>query len=309
MIARKVPDAYNTNSLDFRHAVGRRVEIDRTKSFRRRKFGMGKLNVAIADDNERMLGLLGDIIRSDEDLEVVGTAKDGEEACKMIKDKEPDVVLLDIVMPKLDGLGVLDKIKHDTSIKKYPSFIMISAIGNEKITENAFIYGADYYIMKPFDNDMVISRIKQVKQHTEIPKSSEKRKISAYEKYEKKEEKAVRNLEADVTDIIHEIGVPAHIKGYQYLREAIMMSVEDVEKLNAITKILYPMIAKRYQTTPSRVERAIRHAIEVAWSRGKMDTIDKLFGYTINNGKGKPTNSEFIALIADKIRLDYKHAE
>lgn len=270
---------------------------------------MGKLNVAIADDNERMLGLLGDIIRSDEDLEVVGTAKDGEEACKMIKDKEPDVVLLDIVMPKLDGLGVLDKIKHDTSIKKYPSFIMISAIGNEKITENAFIYGADYYIMKPFDNDMVISRIKQVKQHTEIPKSSEKRKISAYEKYEKKEEKAVRNLEADVTDIIHEIGVPAHIKGYQYLREAIMMSVEDVEKLNAITKILYPMIAKRYQTTPSRVERAIRHAIEVAWSRGKMDTIDKLFGYTINNGKGKPTNSEFIALIADKIRLDYKHAE
>ncbi len=114
-------------------------------------------------------------------------------------------------------------------------------------------------------------------------------------------------MEADVTDIIHEIGVPAHIKGYQYLREAIMMSVDDIEMLNSITKILYPTIAKRYQTTPSRVERAIRHAIEVAWSRGKMDTIDELFGYTINNGKGKPTNSEFIALIADKIRLDYKH--
>ena len=115
------------------------------------------------------------------------------------------------------------------------------------------------------------------------------------------------DLEADVTIIIHEIGVPAHIKGYQYLREAIMMSVDDIEMLNSITKILYPTIAKKFQTTPSRVERAIRHAIEVAWSRGKMDTIDELFGYTIHNGKGKPTNSEFIALIADKIRLDYKH--
>ncbi len=266
---------------------------------------MGKLNVAIADDNERMLRLLGDIIRTDEELEVVGTAKDGEEACKMIKDKEPDVVLLDIVMPKLDGLGVLDKVNHDLSIKKHPTFIMISAIGNEKITEEAFSSGANYYIMKPFDNDMVIKQIKQARRKSEEPvKNSEIRKVSAYEK---KEEKEPRNLESDVTGIIHEIGVPAHIKGYQYLREAIMMSVDEIEMLNSITKILYPTIAKKYQTTPSRVERAIRHAIEVAWSRGKMDTIDDLFGYTINNGKGKPTNSEFIALIADKIRLNYKH--
>ena len=116
-----------------------------------------------------------------------------------------------------------------------------------------------------------------------------------------------RDLEKDVTDMIHEIGVPAHIKGYQYLREAIMMSVEDVEMLGSITKVLYPTIAKKYQTTPSRVERAIRHAIEVAWSRGRMETLDALFGYTINTGKGKPTNSEFIALIADKIRLQYRH--
>ena len=118
--------------------------------------------------------------------------------------------------------------------------------------------------------------------------------------------KPERNLEMDVTNIIHEIGVPAHIKGYQYLRDAIILSVDDVEMLNSITKILYPTIAKKHQTTPSRVERAIRHAIEVAWSRGKMDTIDELFGYTVSNGKGKPTNSEFIALIADKIRLEYK---
>lgn len=263
---------------------------------------MEKLNVAIADDNERMLQVLGDIVRSDEEFHVVGTAKDGEEAYEMIKKKEPDVVLLDIVMPKLDGLTVMDKIKNDRNIKKHPAFIMISAIGQEKITEDAFDLGADYYIMKPFDSDVVINRIKHVRDSANR-KTAELRKVNPYEKKEKLEE---RNLENDVTNIIHEIGVPAHIKGYQYLREAIMMSVTDMEMLNSITKILYPSIAKKFQTTPSRVERAIRHAIEVAWSRGKMDTIDELFGYTIHNGKGKPTNSEFIALIADKIRLEYK---
>ena len=263
---------------------------------------MGKLNVAIADDNERMLRLLGDIIRTDDELEVVGTAKDGEEAWKMIKEKEPDVVLLDIVMPKLDGLGVLDKVNHDMSIKKHPSFIMISAIGNEKVTEDAFSYGANYYIMKPFDNKMLLSRIKHIKQSRDT-RVKELRKVNAYED---KSTYFERNLEADVTNIIHEIGVPAHIKGYQYLRDAIILSVNDMEMLNSITKILYPTIAKKHQTTPSRVERAIRHAIEVAWSRGKMDTIDELFGYTVSTGKGKPTNSEFIALIADKIRLEYR---
>lgn len=262
---------------------------------------MEKLNIAIADDNERMLRLLADIVESDEELNVVGTAKDGEEAYQVIREKEPDVVLLDIVMPKLDGLGVLERISHDKTIKKHPAFIMISAIGQERITENAFDLGADYYIMKPFDNDMVINRIKRIKYAGE--KSTENRKVNAYEKVEESKE---RNLESDVTEIIHEIGVPAHIKGYQYLRDAIIMSVNDMDMLNSITKILYPTIAKKYQTTSSRVERAIRHAIEVAWSRGKMDTIDEMFGYTIHNGKGKPTNSEFIALITDRIRLDYK---
>lgn len=172
----------------------------------------------------------------------------------------------------------------------------------KKITEDAFELGADYYIMKPFDNDMVINRIKKAKT-AKTGKSTEPRKVNAYEKAEDVSEK---NLEADVTEIIHEIGVPAHIKGYQYLRDAIVMSVNDMDMLNSITKILYPTIAKKYQTTSSRVERAIRHAIEVAWSRGKMDTIDEMFGYTIHNGKGKPTNSEFIALITDRIRLEYK---
>ena len=250
---------------------------------------MEKLSVAIADDNEIMLQLLGDIIESDDELNVVGTAKDGEEAYRVIKTKEPDIVLLDIVMPKLDGLGVLSRVNKDKTIRQ------------DRITEDAINMGASYYIMKPFDNDMIIDRIKRIKNRS-VP-GMEKRKINAYEKAEPVSE---RSLEADVTEIIHEIGVPAHIKGYQYLRDAIVMSVNDMEMLNSITKILYPTIAKKYQTTSSRVERAIRHAIEVAWSRGKMDTIDEMFGYTIHNGKGKPTNSEFIALITDRIRLEHK---
>ena len=155
----------------------------------------------------------------------------------------------------------MEKVNKDSTIKKHPAFIMISAIGQEKITEDAFRLGADYYIMKPFDNDMVISRIKDVKNRN-VARPSEVRKVQPYEKREELKE---RNLEADVTAIIHEIGVPAHIKGYQYLREAIIMSVNDIDMLNSITKILYPTIAKKFQTTPSRVERAIRHAIEVAW--------------------------------------------
>lgn len=265
---------------------------------------MEKLQVAIADDNKMFAEMLKDIVTGDEELQVAGVAKDGEEAYELIKRKEPDVVLLDIVMPKLDGLSVMDKVRKDTSLKKRPSFIMVTAIGQEKITEDAFALGADYYIMKPFDKEVIINRIKHVKKRSY---ASAEERWHGGEIQRKPEGCKEKDLESKVTDIIHEIGVPAHIKGYQYLREAIVMSVMDIEMLNSITKILYPTISKKYQTTPSRVERAIRHAIEVAWSRGKMDTIDELFGYTINNGKGKPTNSEFIALIADKIRLEYKH--
>ena len=263
-----------------------------------------KLNVAIADDNERMLRLLGASIESDEELNVVGTAKDGEEAYNVIKTKEPDVVLLDIVMPKLDGLGVLDRVNHDKTIKKHPTFIMISAIGQEKITEDAFELGADYYIMKPFDNFTLLNRVKQLGR-----RGYDMRPQLLTQSTALKEPAFIyggqgKSLEQYVTSVIHEIGVPAHIKGYQYLRDAIIMCVNDMDLLNSITKALYPSIAKKYVTTPSRVERALRHAIEVAWSRGKMDTIYSLFGYTINSGKGKPTNSEFVALIADKIRLE-----
>ncbi len=263
---------------------------------------MAKINVAIVDDNERMVNLLSDIMKEDKDIEVVGTAGNGIDALSIIKDKSPDIVLLDLIMPKLDGLGVMEKVRSGNDYKKTPAFIVITAIGQEGVTENAFELGANYYIMKPFDNDMILTRIKQIKGvlHNKLV---EPLKATSFEN---KQQYMERNLESDVTNIIHEIGVPAHIKGYQYLRDAIMMSVNDTEMLNSITKLLYPSIAKRHKTTPSRVERAIRHAIEVAWSRGKMDTIDDLFGYTVNNGKGKPTNSEFVALIADKIRLEYK---
>ena len=262
---------------------------------------MSRWNVAIADDNERMAEILDHILKQDSDFAVVGIAHNGEETCRMIKEKEPDIVLLDIIMPKLDGLSVMEKIGQDKTLQKKPEFVVISAIGQERITEDAFLLGASYYIMKPFDHEMLLNRIQNLKN-----RQRKKAEIKKIEPYETKAVYQTRNFETDVTDMIHEIGVPAHIKGYQYLRDAIMMAVEDMNMLNSITKILYPTIAKRHQTTPSRVERAIRHAIEVAWSRGKMDTIDRLFGYTVSVGKGKPTNSEFIALIADKIRLDYK---
>lgn len=263
---------------------------------------MSKINVAIADDNEKMVNLLAGILTEENGIEIVGVASDGMRALEIIEEKQPDVVLLDLIMPKLDGLGVMERVKNSGTEGKKPAFIVVTAIGQEKITENAFAAGADYYLMKPFDADVLLSRVRSVKK-TESIQSNETARVSLRTDKENSKE---RNLEADVTNIIHEIGVPAHIKGYQYLRDAIMMSVDDGEMLNSITKLLYPSIAKRHKTTPSRVERAIRHAIEVAWSRGKMDTIDELFGYTVSNGKGKPTNSEFVALIADKIRLEYK---
>ncbi len=264
---------------------------------------MEKLNVAIADDNARVVEMLDNILSKDAAVEVVGKAHNGEEVLDIIKRKEPDVVLLDIIMPKMDGISVMEHVKRDSSVKKQPRFIVISAIGQEDVTEDAFNAGANYYIMKPFDNETVISKVKGNRERQSV-RSAHDTSYRAVKEVEK--EKSPHELENDVTDIIHEIGVPAHIKGYHYLREAIIMSVNDMEMLNSITKVLYPTIAKKYQTTASRVERAIRHAIEVAWGRGKMDTIDELFGYTVSTGKGKPTNSEFIALISDKIRLEYK---
>lgn len=262
---------------------------------------MERLNVAIADDNDRILELLGEIISSDKDLALVGKANNGEEMYQIIKNKQPDIVLLDLIMPKMDGLSVMDRVNADKTLKKNPNFIIITAVGQERITEDAFKKGASYYILKPFHNETVLERIKQLRKEVKSDKKENVIEFSANAKETKE-----KNLETRVTDLIHEIGIPAHIKGYHYLRDAILMAIEDMDVLNAITKILYPTVAKRHHTTSSRVERAIRHAIEVAWSRGKLDTLEELFGYTVSNGKGKPTNSEFIALVADTIRLEQK---
>ena len=261
---------------------------------------MEHLSVAIADDNQRILDMLETVIGMDKELNLVGKAKNGEEMCQIIKDTQPDVVLLDLIMAKMDGLTVMEQVSQDKNVSKRPYFIVVTAVGQERITEDAFNKGANYYIMKPFNNEMLLNRIKSVRK---MFRNNEKKSEDT------KTENAVRgeNLENRVTNMLHEIGIPAHIKGYHYLRDAIIMAVEDMDVLNAITKILYPTVAKKYQTTSSRVERAIRHAIEVAWSRGKLDTLDELFGYTVSTGKGKPTNSEFIALIADTIQLEYKH--
>ncbi len=263
---------------------------------------MEKLSVAIADDNERIVEMLNIMIRNENGMEIVGTAGNGEDAVEMIRKSTPDVVLLDLIMPKMDGLGVMEKLKEDKALTKQPVFIVISAVGQEDVTEDAFAMGANYYLMKPFNNEMLLGRLRSIQSKEEKKPGPARLNVAA----DRKRLYELRDLETDVTNMIHEIGVPAHIKGYQYLRDAIMMSVKDMDMLNSITKVLYPTIAKNHQTTPSRVERAIRHAIEVAWSRGKMDTIDELFGYTVSTGKGKPTNSEFIALISDKIRLEYK---
>lgn len=265
---------------------------------------MPDLNVAIAEDNPQMMSLLNDILEQEDGFCVVGKAENGEDAYNMIMETSPDVVLMDVIMPKLDGISVMEKVKKAQEGKTGPSFIMVTAAGSEHVAADAFQLGASYFIMKPFNREVVLDKIRRVCcGNVRLSNYAERKKVQPYVD---KNEYIQQNLENDVTQLLHEIGIPAHIKGYQYLRDAIAISVEEEDMLVSVTKVLYPSIAKRHNTTPSRVERAIRHAIEVAWSRGRVDTINDLFGYTINNGKGKPTNSEFIALVSDKIRLDYK---
>ena len=269
-----------------------------------------KTKVLIADDNQDFSRTLSSYINNQDDMEVIAMAKDGNEAVEMIAKNNPDIVLLDVIMPHLDGLGVLEKVNEMETSKK-PVCIMLSAVGQDKITQKAISLGAEYYVVKPFDIELLIKRIKEIKYHQPNQTSNYfiTREIKPqYIELSMDESKKEENLEALVTNIIHEVGVPAHIKGYQYLREAIMMVVNDIDVINQITKSLYPKIAAKYNTTPSRVERAIRHAIEVAWGRGQQEAVESIFGYTISASKGKPTNSEFIAMIADKLRLELKSA-
>jgi len=249
------------------------------------------LNVFVADDNREFSDLLIEYLEQQPDINIVGKAYNGKETLDLIAENPPDVLLLDIIMPHLDGLGVLEQIgQMDFGTK--PKVIMLTAFGQEDITRKAVELGASYYILKPFNMDVLVERIRL------LGDGKAPAPVTALTRPVKRS-----SLEADVTNIIHEIGIPAHIKGYHYLREAIMMVVDEVDLLGSVTKILYPRIAQKFDTTSSRVERAIRHAIEVAWSRNNIETIKKFFGYTINTERGKPTNSEFIALVADRLRL------
>lgn len=266
------------------------------------------IKIVLVDDNSEVRNNLTEYFKSVPGIDLIGCAPDGESGYKMICDLKPDIAILDIVMPKLDGLGLLEKIGQTPELSKVCS-IMYSAIGNDKVIQKAISLGAHYYIMKPCEDFSVISdRVRQLYAIFNTA-SSLNNGISA-SSIAKGMTMSVdeNNLESVITDIIHEIGVPAHIKGYNYLRNAIDLCIHDDEFINSITKLLYPTVAKNFSTTSSRVERAIRHAIEVAWNRGKEEVLTDIFGYTIDTNKGKPTNGEFIAMISDSIKLKMKKA-
>ena len=269
-----------------------------------------KIRVIIVGNGDAYINhLSNEMVKSKcKDLELVAYLEDGNLACQKIRREMPDVVLMDVVLPGLDGFGVLERIKAQPAVGDKIDFIMLSALGSSKLVECAFSLGASYFIMQPYTCDSVFTRIRQIVRQKGEGYTGENTQtgMNMMEESEFHPPITEYDLENDVTDIIRELGIPAHIKGYQYIREAIMIVVNDMNVLNFITKLLYPTIAEKYNTTTGSVERAIRHGISVAWTRGKMDLIDSVFGYTIHSGKGKPTNSEFIALIADKLRLEYR---
>ena len=258
-----------------------------------------KVRVLIVDAGEDYRTLIADVIEKEGDLTAVGCAGDGAEALELASRLKPDVILLDLVLPKLDGMEVLRRLP---STGCGAGVIVVSGFVNEKVVAHCSELGASYFMPKPCDVPALLSRVREVNGyvHNAVGMLTVSRPAP--------QPRQEPSLEAVVTDIIHEIGVPAHIKGYQYLREAIILTIEDMDVINAVTKVLYPEVAKKYNTTPSRVERAIRHAIEVAWDRGDIETLQKFFGYTVSNIKGKPTNSEFIAMIADCLSLRRKQA-
>lgn len=257
-----------------------------------------KVSVLIADDNADFCDELSDYLKTTPDICVAGIANDGDEAYGMICQTRPDVVLMDIIMPKRDGISVMKRL-NNTKMTKRPVIIAHSITGSERITEACSEAGAEYYLLKPQSLEAIADTIRNFA-------PSGVRRITPQKSAALPLREEEKDLESVVTEFMHELGLPAHIKGYQYIRTAIMMVTEDMDLLNYITKQLYPDIAKKYGSTSSRVERAIRHSIEVAWTRGRPETMNEIFGYTIDTGKGKPTNSEFIAMVADRIRLQMK---
>lgn len=260
---------------------------------------MSALRVLIADDNREFAEVLAEFISAQSDMVLAGVAYNGTDVLSQVKDHRPDVLILDIIMPVLDGLTTLERLAElDIPM---PKVIMLTAFGQDHVTRRAVELGVSYFILKPFDMPVLAERIRQVTGEQQAATTAMSGSPANVVSYPSK-----RTIDVAITKIIHEIGVPAHIKGYHYLREAIGIVFEDVEILGSITKVLYPRIAERYKTTPSRVERAIRHSIEVAWGRGNMDAIRNVFGYTVSVSKTKPTNSEFIAMIADRLRMEHR---
>lgn len=264
-----------------------------------------RLKILLVDGDVSEAEILQDELQKD--FDVINTVYDGVKAIEEITTKLPDVVLVDIMLPQIDGIGVIEKCREYMRYEQLPIFIVLTSIGTENLIECINHMEIDYCMMRPFRREVLIHRIKQVAKIKGLDQRIRQREKE--QKVERKRQRTVLdyefNMKQDVTKIIRDLGIPAHIKGYQYIREGIIMAIEDINMMNYITKLLYPTIAKKYKTTSSSVERAIRHAIEVAWSRGKVELLEEMFGYTISAGKGKPTNSEFIALIADKLRLDY----
>ena len=253
-----------------------------------------KLKIVIADDSTELGQNCAKALKG-YGMEVVLCQKDGQQVLNAVRSQKPDVVLADVFMPNLDIIGVLNGIR-DMDGKERPMVMAMSSFDNPRLEKETLDAGASYYFLKPFDINTMAERIIQL--------SGWKNEISPV--VVKDNVVTDPELELMVTEIIHQIGVPAHFKGYHYLREAIILSVKNSDIINSVTKLLYPTVAKTYNTTSSRVERAIRHAIEVAWDRGDIDVLNSYFGYTIQNDRGKPTNSEFIAMISDKLRLRLK---
>jgi two-component system response regulator (stage 0 sporulation protein A) len=255
-----------------------------------------EIKIVLVDDNKEFCELVKEYLDQQENMRVVGVAYNGLEGLEQIKEHQPDVVILDIIMPHLDGIGVLEELNRQNAVQNQ-KIIMLTAFGHEEVTQRVVELGANYYIMKPFDLEKLVDRIQQLM----TPNQQATTCFSGVALAPRKKDISIR-----ITEIMHQIGVPAHIKGYLYLREAIEMVTKEIELLGAITKELYPMVAKKFNTTPSRVERAIRHAIEVSWERGNTKAINNIFGHSVTTESGKPTNSQFIAKIADKLRMELK---
>ncbi len=256
-----------------------------------------KIRILLADPGEDFRSMLAELIDAEEDMETVGTAGDGQEALALIEALAPDILITELMLTRLDGLGLLSALAER---EDGPAALVLSGFFNDQVVSACSELGAYYFMPKPCDIPALLTRVRQVA--AERSRSAQPSAAGIAMAPAPREP----SLESVVTEIIHEIGVPAHIKGYQYLREAIILTVNDMDAINAVTKVLYPAVAKKFATTPSRVERAIRHAIEVAWDRGDLEVLQKYFGYTVSNIKGKPTNSECIAMIADSLTLRRK---